>query len=300
MKPRLRKYEPGDIMKVRNFIIRTHSLLGQPNSWGIDRWEFVPFCQEKKNGTLEQWLSRIGIWERENGEIAAVACDDGDAYFLLDTWEPGDALMHEMFEYAESHLLFSEPGRRITRNALAITAGMKGMKHIAASRGYVREPQADIMLSMELDRHYDVILAPGFVIKDGNEVNDQKKALGHIRAFDYEGTDEAVDTMIHFGNIRNAPDYRAELDLFVMNPSGEVVSFCGLWHDEINHIAILEPVGTHKDYRRKGLGKAVIYEGLNRLRSLGVREVYVGSDQPFYRSIGMQKEHLLHRWVRHF
>ncbi len=299
MNLRLRKYEPDDLVKVRDFIVRTQSLLRQPNSWGIDRWEFVPFCQETKNGTLEQWLNRIGIWEHENGEIVAVACDDGDAYFLLDTWEPGDTLMQEMFEYAENHLLFSEPGRRFTRNALAIPARMKGLECIAASRGYVREPQEDIMLSMELDQHYDVILPLGFVIKDGHEVDDRKKAMGHIRAFDYEGTDKAKATMLHYGNIRNAPDYRAELDLFILNPAGEVVSFCGLWYDEVNHIAILEPVGTHIDYRRRGLGKAVIYEGLNRLRSLGVREVYVGSGQPFYRSIGLQKEYPLHRWIRH-
>lgn len=295
---RLRKYEFDDLYKVRDFIIRTQSLLGCPNNWGIDRWEFVPFFQETRNGTLEQWQSRIGIWEDENGDITAVACDDGDVYFLLDTLEPDEQLVQELFEYAEEKLLIFEPGQLHTRNALAITAGMKGIERMAESRGYTRGLGEDTIMSLPLDRDFQVYLPQGYVIKTGNEVDSRTKALGHVMAFDYAGTSDAEKTLLHYGNIAKAPDYRAELDLSVLNTAGEVVSFCGLWWDEANKVAILEPVGTHKDYRLKGLGRAVIYEGLNRLKALGAVKVYVGSGQTFYRKIGFEPEVSMYRWIQ--
>lgn len=294
----LRKYEPNDLYKVRDFIIRTQSLLGHPNNWGIDRWEFVPFFQETRNGTLEQWQSRIGIWEDENGDIAAVACDDGDVYFLLDSLEPGEQLVQELFEYAEEKLLIFEPGQLCTRNALAITAGMKGIERIAESRGYTRGPGEDTIMSLTLDRDFQVFLPQGYVIKTGEEVDSRTKALGHIMAFDYAGTSDADKTLLHYGNIAKAPDYRAGLELSVLNTAGEVVSFCSLWWDEANKVATLEPVGTHKAYRCKGLGKAVIYEGLNRLKTLGAVKVYVGSGQTFYRKIGFEPEVSMYRWIQ--
>lgn len=61
------------------------------------------------------------------------------------------------------------------------------------------------------------------------------------------------------------PDYRSDLDLYVASESYEVVSFATIWYDAANKIGILEPVGTHYDYRRMGLARAVIGEGARRI-----------------------------------
>lgn len=297
MKTNFRPYVANDFLKVRDFLIQTYSKLGQSNSWAIDRWEFLEFFQEARNNTLKRrWQDRIGLWEYSNGDLAAVACDDGDVYFLLDTFEPSDELIDELFQYAEEHLLIYENG--VSTNHLAITEDMAGMESVAKSRGYIGMEWSEITISICLERDFEVKIPEGFKLKSGSEVDDLSKAQGHIMAFDYEGSPHAELTRKYYGNIKNAPDYRPELDLFILNEAGEVVSFCGIWLDEVNKVAILEPVGTHKDYRRRGLGKAVIYEGFNRLKGMGVGKVYVGADQPFYRSIGFEPDFKIHPWKK--
>jgi predicted N-acetyltransferase YhbS len=67
---------------------------------------------------------------------------------------------------------------------------------------------------------------------------------------------------------------------------GEVVAFACLWFDKANKCAVLEPVGTHKRHIKKGLAKALIYEGMNRIKALGANRIYVYAELPFYLAIG--------------
>ena len=47
--------------------------------------------------------------------------------------------------------------------------------------------------------------------------------------------------------------YRADLDCVVEAPDGSLVAYCLAWLDDANRVGELEPVGTHPDYRRRGL-----------------------------------------------
>ena len=52
-------------------------------------------------------------------------------------------------------------------------------------------------------------------------------------------------------------------------------------------------------YRGKGVAKAVIYEVLNRARSLGAKKAYVLSDMPFYEKLGFRKDkHFTFYWKK--
>ncbi|EKD44408.1 MAG: hypothetical protein ACD_71C00145G0002, partial [uncultured bacterium (gcode 4)] len=51
-----------------------------------------------------------------------------------------------------------------------------------------------------------------------------------------------------------------------------------------------EPLGTDSKHRRKGLSKALINEGINRLIEKGIKKLYVGSDQDFYKAIGFKED----------
>ncbi|MFV2015071.1 MAG: GNAT family N-acetyltransferase, partial [Candidatus Heimdallarchaeota archaeon] len=46
--------------------------------------------------------------------------------------------------------------------------------------------------------------------------------------------------------------------------------------DPISKITQLEPIGTHPDYRKLGLGKALILEGLRRSMIYGASLFYIG------------------------
>ena len=65
-------------------------------------------------------------------------------------------------------------------------------------------------------------------------------------------------------------------------------------------MGILEPVGTHPDYRLRGFGRAVVMEGVRRVATLGAEKVWVGSGQQFYEAIGFHKEYVSHTWTKKF
>jgi ribosomal protein S18 acetylase RimI-like enzyme len=92
-----------------------------------------------------------------------------------------------------------------------------------------------------------------------------------------------------------SPVYRPENDLVIVSPDGDFTSFCILWPDPITRIGLFEPVGTHPASRGRGLGRAVISAGLQRLHNLGMTQanVCVESDNipaiRLYESLGFQK-----------
>ena len=86
--------------------------------------------------------------------------------------------------------------------------------------------------------------------------------------------------------------YAFERDLVVVAPDGSFAAFTICWLDADASVGEFEPVGTHPDHRRLGLGKAVNAFGLRRLRELGARDVIVFSEPTnpasgaLYRSVG--------------
>jgi len=81
-------------------------------------------------------------------------------------------------------------------------------------------------------------------------------------------------------------------------PDGNFASFCGMWYDSTHRFAYVEPVATDPDYRRMGLGKAAVLEGIRRCKQLGATVAYVGSGQPFYEAMGFQKMFAAFMWVK--
>jgi GNAT superfamily N-acetyltransferase len=69
--------------------------------------------------------------------------------------------------------------------------------------------------------------------------------------------------------------YRADLDCVVEAADGRFAAYALCWYDDVNSVGELEPVGTHPDFRRQGLGAAVCRYALQRLRDVGARQAIV-------------------------
>jgi GNAT superfamily N-acetyltransferase len=100
-----------------------------------------------------------------------------------------------------------------------------------------------------------------------------------------------------YRNVMQAWPYRRDLDCVVEAPDGAFASYALCWYDEENGVGELEPVGTHPNHRRLGLGAAACFFALSRLREEGGRQavVYAGGrdkDAParaLYESIGFRR-----------
>jgi len=71
-----------------------------------------------------------------------------------------------------------------------------------------------------------------------------------------------------------------------------------MWYEPTNRYAYVEPVATDPDYRRMGLGKAAVLEGIRRCVGLGAMVAYVGSDQEFYKSMGFKVIYTSECWLK--
>jgi len=78
-----------------------------------------------------------------------------------------------------------------------------------------------------------------------------------------------------YQQLMQAPGYTIELDLVAVAPDGRFGAFAMGWIDPVNKVGQFEPVGTAPDSRRMGLGRAVLLEGMRRMKVRGAESVMV-------------------------
>ena len=86
--------------------------------------------------------------------------------------------------------------------------------------------------------------------------------------------------------------YAPERDIVIEAPDGTFAAFAMCWADPVGSIGEFEPVGTHPDHQRRGLGRVIMRHGLRLMRAAGLRDALVFSlqsnaaSEALYRSAG--------------
>lgn len=75
-----------------------------------------------------------------------------------------------------------------------------------------------------------------------------------------------------------SPVYNPDQEVVAEAPDGSIAAFARIWVDPITRCGYFEPVGTHSAHRRRGLGRAVMLEGLRRLQDQGMTMARVCTD----------------------
>lgn len=77
------------------------------------------------------------------------------------------------------------------------------------------------------------------------------------------------------------PEYIPELDLVAVAPDGRLAAFCVCWLNSTSTAGVrgrVEPLGVHADFRKLGMGRGILSNGLRRLQDLGAESMYVETD----------------------
>ena len=159
-------------------------------------------------------------------------------------------------------------------------------------RGYARDTQGDRPMAKFVipDPFPPLCLPEGFCLTSLAEACDWAKVNGVLwRGFDHPGEPPSGNEVLaERQKMFDTPKARRDLKIVVENPKGNFVSLCGMFYQPTHQYAYVEPVATDPDYRRLGLGKAAVIEGIRRCSGLGAKVAYVGSDQEFYLAIGFE------------
>lgn len=141
-----------------------------------------------------------------------------------------------------------------------------------ATAGFERDESYALKMRYSLDEPLvSPQLPPGFSVRAvGGEDEWAARVVLHQEVW----RPSAV-TLDAYQQLRDVAGYRPDLDLVVVAPDTTFAAYCICWLDRVNRTGEFEPVGTRTAFRGEGLGKAVMREGLRRLREQGVHTAYV-------------------------
>lgn len=255
-------HSPESFAAVGDFLMANWQPGNRDGNWLQPAWEYMhshPFLDESS-------LHKIGIW-KDAGAIVGVAHYEstlGEVFFEI---HPAYThLRPAMLDYAEKQLDGEKDGKKYAR--VFVNDFDLELQDLVESRGYVIDKgyYNRPMSQFTIPQPFPPIHVPdGFQVKSLADDNDLMKIHRVLwRGFNHEG-EPPPEGIEGRKKMQSTPNFRKDLVIVVEQTStGNFVSFSGTWYEAVNKIAYVEPVATDPDFRRMGLGKAAVLEGVRR------------------------------------
>lgn len=297
-----RGYKRSDFSAVCDFFNEIYALNQNQHSWLPARWVYAEYlvCPLFTKLGLPHWHSTIRIWENDLGEIVGVVSSETpDQNVFLQVHPKHRHIEREMLEWAERYLAVykSEHGNR----ELTVWScdSDKTRVTLLQNAGFAPSKLCEYLNVFEFNEAIELPKVPkGYRLSSLEEVALKESRCACSNAA-FDATGMSLDI---YEIMQNAPLYQEHLDICSVHLEKQVASFCTIWHDEKSGVAYYEPVGTHPEHQRLGLGKAVLLEGLRRLEKIGAKRAFVGSwgptRQAFYHSAGFKTFDAYRPWVK--
>jgi len=298
-----RTYKKDDYNKIINFLREIYIETNKQHCWLPQRWEYA----EYNSNTIDlskgwkDWKEFIRIWEEDN-KIVAIAHKESGFEVFLQIRPKYEFLALEMINYLEKTI----PNGKKNENCelwLYVNNTKKFIEPILKDRGYSKNSECCYYNYQDLNKDYSPKLPEGYSFADGNDVKNKeaRKLCCHLG---FHPDDEPNTLPLGDFTMEDAPLFNPKFEIMTKDTKGNLCSFCIIWYDEILNIGMLEPVCTRLAYRRKGLGTAMITEGLRRLKKIGAKKVYVesygNSRKSFYQSLGFTTYDSDYPWKKKF
>jgi ribosomal protein S18 acetylase RimI-like enzyme len=97
--------------------------------------------------------------------------------------------------------------------------------------------------------------------------------------------------------VMRKPGYQPEREIVVVAADGRIAAFTVIWLDQLNKVGQFEPVGTRRDFQRRGLARAMMLYALGEMKRLGLETATVEHDASnlaaleLYRGLGFRKKY---------
>jgi ribosomal protein S18 acetylase RimI-like enzyme len=210
------------------------------------------------------------IWEDAKGVAACVlagprhkSCD-----IQLRPDLRGSDFEREVLSYSEARLMTLMRTYQIESEHIYADAFQcdQDRARLLLESGWALEDQGNYVLNrIRLNQIDPPVLPDGYFIRSGRGVEQAAElAKVHVASFGSDWTTEMYRRVIE------SPGYVPEREYLVVAPDGTLAAFTVTWHDPLNRIGSFEPVGTHQDYRRLGLARALLMYGMRQMAAAGM------------------------------
>jgi ribosomal protein S18 acetylase RimI-like enzyme len=245
----------------------------------------------------------LTIWER-GGEVAAWVLASPrhrgyDAQVRPDLRSP--SFEREILEYAEAETLRLMAHHGYEGDLAGwVYRGDTVREEVLSELGWaVSGDPPEVLNRRTLEGVEEAVVPDGYLIRAVQGLEDAGAlAEVHAAAFGSTWTPES------YGELMQTPGYAAEREVVVESPGGGLAAFTVTWHDHVNGTGYFEPVGTHPDHQRMGLGTALLRFGMRAMADAGLRFALVanaGTNEAscaLYRSVGFRSWHLIDGYTK--
>jgi hypothetical protein len=226
---------------------------------------------------------RFGLWEDE-GRLVGIACYEmGMGTIHLHAGKGYECLLPDMLSWGETELSESTESRR--RLSVWIIDREEAKRKLLLSSGYVLERHEPVNVFDYAKPFTERKLPQGFRIIDGTQVDFKK--LDACFWYGFENMGIPFDGLECNIRISCAPHANMELMTIITAPDGAYACALGMWLDETNKYAYLEPLATVPEYRRMGLATVCLTEAMKKTKQLGAAYCFGGARE-FYSAIGFE------------
>ena len=293
-----------DIRRVRALLVETCPITPIDWNWEIRRWDGWRH-HNADPAWNPRWVKTVRLWETVDGHLVGAAHPEGEGNACLQIHPDYRPLLEgEMVAWAEANLATVDEASGQSKLQTFVFDYDGPRQALLAERGW--EPTAWGGVTRRLRIGGRPLPAPelaaGYLLRTTRpaSLEDNQAVAGILNAAfnrDFHSTAELRSFT------SNSPSFRHDLDLVAVAPDGAFAAYVGITLDEENGRGIFEPVCTHPGHRRRGLAKALMIEGLWRLRAAGAADVLVGTGDDvaanrLYESLGFDEAYRGKVWQK--
>jgi ribosomal protein S18 acetylase RimI-like enzyme len=280
----MRRLDWGDLDSPHAFL---HSLLAVSDRYVIHPGDFSWWVHhhDPRRPRFETWM------------------DGADALLVIDPFEPeidlfvrpGAGSVGELVEWAQGRVEGRAKIGWVSDSDLEMNEYLSGAAYrvVETDRSYRWDLRDTMIPAPALGE--DWVLRPVL----GEKEAGNRRHASHLA---FESTMDPAQHLDRYLTFMRSPVYLPENDLVAIAPDGTIASFMVWWPDP-SGIAQIEPFGTHPDFQRRGVGKALIHHGLSRMKEAGMTVCRVVTNDyrlatHFYESVGFTDVGALRWWAR--
>jgi ribosomal protein S18 acetylase RimI-like enzyme len=253
--------------QMRSLLVNTCLESKKPFNWRLamaENWNYASRFLEP----VEYFTIRVHLWKNSSGQLASFLIQDNYLVYLQVHYAYRH-LEEEMLDWAERHW----QGENGHINLMVYDWDIE-RQQLLAKRGYENLGAIEDIRIYDLTRSYPgAVLPPGFRITSMAEYGTSTERIDLENSVWGAKLDEAW-----FRGKSSAPTYSPAWDLIAVSPEGMMIAYNLVWLYSLIQAAEIDPLGTHPDYRQRGLGRALLLESFKRMQVSGIRYAYIASE----------------------